>query len=210
MLLSNPKKGKNFPISPEGFPYIAASLVLVILFSRNFLPYLLFLMLLVFFRNPRRRIPAGEKLIVSPADGKVISIERKNGSVTVSIFMSLFDAHVTRAPLPGKVKSISYKKGKFYPAFRKDLTRDNERNSITFQLGNMEYRVDQVAGVVARRISCYISVGDEVEKGEIIGVICFGSLVEVDFPEEGVEITVKKGKKVKAGESVIGVLKHAC
>ncbi len=207
MLVECRRRSKNLPVSPEGFPCILLSLILVLLFPGSPFPYLLLLSFVLFFRNPRR-IPSGDpRLVVSPADGKIISIKREGGEVTVSIFMSLLDVHVNRAPLPGRVTGISYKKGKFYPAFRKDLTKDNERNTITFTFKNFSYKVSQVAGIVARRIVCYLATGDEVEKGEVIGIICFGSLVEATFPEDRVDITVVEGKKVKAGKSVIGVLR---
>ncbi len=201
------EKGKNLPISPEGIPYLFLFFLLLLLFRSSLIPYILFLFTAFFFRNPKRTPPKGENLIVSPADGKVIAIEEREGDITISIFMSLFDVHVNRAPLDGVVERMEYKKGKFYPAFRKDLTKDNERNIIFIRSGNFNYSIKQVAGIIARRIVCYVRRGSRLKKGEVIGIICFGSLVEVSLPKDHVDIVVTKGKKVKAGETVIGVVK---
>lgn len=200
---------KDFFLAPEGFPFIVGSFILVLIFPGSFIPYLFLFLFLFFFRNPKRQVPEKESLVVSPADGKVIGIDEDGDRVVISIFMSLLDVHVNRVPLGGVVEDIKYERGKFYPAFKKDLARENEKNTVVFRSGDVTYSVTQVAGVIARRIVCYLRRGDRVKKGEVMGIICFGSLVQVSFPRKRFKAFVRVGKRVKAGETIIGEVVHA-
>ncbi|MBO8131577.1 MAG: phosphatidylserine decarboxylase family protein [Candidatus Marinimicrobia bacterium] len=161
-----------------------------------------------FFRDPERIIPGGDKIIVSPADGRIIKIEEVNdhfcgNSILISIFMSLFDVHVNRAPLPGTVKKIEYKEGKFIAAYKKKADKENEKNVIYFNNGKYNFVVKQIAGVIARRIVSYVCEDDKVLKGQRIGMIMFGSRVDLIIPITS-SINVSIGQKVKAGQTIIG------
>lgn len=148
----------------------------------------------VFFRDPERT-PRGDG-IISPADGVVMRADKK-----VTIFMNVHNVHVNRAPLSGVVKRIEYRKGGYLPAFHKDSDR-NERNNITMETEYGDVEVTQIAGILARRIVCYVNEGDMVERGQRIGVIRFGSRADVTIPDE-FEVIVNPGDRVKAGESRI-------
>ncbi len=156
----------------------------------------------VFFRDPERTPPGDEDDAVSPADGRVISI--KDG--TISIFMNIHNVHVNRAPLAGTIAQIGYKPGGYIPAFNKD-SDVNERNHVVIstEYGNLE--LTQIAGVLTRRIVSYISEGCNVRRGQRIGMIRFGSRVDVIIPQ-GYGFTAKQGDKVKAGETVIAMRKE--
>jgi phosphatidylserine decarboxylase len=165
---------------------------------------------LFFLRNPSRDVPKGEHTIVSPADGKVADIqkyrepgERKAGAWRVGIFLSILDVHMNRMPCAGRVAYQVHTKGAFAPAYKKRAAAINENNAIgiTGTLG--EIRVKQIAGVVARRVVSWVKVGQQVEKGELFGMIRFGSRTEIYLPETFM-LKVKVGDRVKAGESVIG------
>src|SRR5262245_18872609 len=159
-----------------------------------------------FFRNPAREIPSDPRVIVSPADGKVVKVERVGNVTKLSIFLSIFDVHVNRSPIAGRIEAIDYKKGSFKPAFNHAASVENERNVIMVVQGNVKLVFTQIAGIVARRIVCWKKVGDMVSKGELIGLIRFGSRVDVLFPA-GTEVTVKPGMRVRGGSSVIGMVK---
>ena len=135
--------------------------------------------------------------ILSPASGKVMRIEGE----TISIFMHLYNQHITVAPLDGVIKEIIYEKGKFNPAF---LTKSdyNERNRIEMSTKYGDIKIVQIAGILTRRIRCEVKKGERIEKRQRIGKICFGSRVDVDIPE-GFEILVEKGDKVKCRETAI-------
>ncbi len=151
----------------------------------------------IFFRDPERFPRGDEEDAVSPADGKVISLNDK----TVSIFMNIHDVHVNRAPLAGIVKHIDYRPGGYIPAFNKD-SYVNERNHVVIETSYGVLGLTQIAGVLTRRIVSYISVGSNVKRGERIGMIRFGSRVDVVMPE-GYEFVVRINERVKAGETVI-------
>ncbi|HIH43641.1 MAG TPA: phosphatidylserine decarboxylase [Candidatus Methanoperedenaceae archaeon] len=152
---------------------------------------------LVFFRDPERMPAGSESDVISPADGKVISVKDR----TVCIFMNFDNVHVNRAPLSGTVKRIEYTGGSYIPAFNKDSLR-NERNRITFATAFGDIVVTQIAGIVTRRITSYISEGNRVERGQRIGMIRFGSRVDTMLPPD-FECTVSAGSMVKAGETII-------
>src|SRR5262244_3791917 len=160
-----------------------------------------------FFRNPKRQIPTDPRVIVSPADGRVVKIERVGQVTKLSIFLSIFDVHVNRSPIAGRVEAIDYKPGKFKPAFNHGASVENERNIIMVAQGNLKIVLTQIAGLIARRIVCWKKVGDTVEKGELIGLIRFGSRVDVLFPA-GTEVTVDRGARVRGGSSPIGIIKE--
>ena len=167
-----------------------------------------------FFRNPRRTTPEYEKLVIAPADGKVLKIEDLqnkeflNGSCKkVSIFMNVFNVHVNRIPYSGEVSLIHYKKGKFFSADLDKASEDNEKNIIKIKgMDGNEILVVQIAGLIARRIVCWIKEGMYVRKGDRFGLIRFGSCVELYLPADCI-ISVKVGEKVMAGETPIGCMK---
>jgi phosphatidylserine decarboxylase len=158
-----------------------------------------------FFRNPRRAIPEDPTVIVSPADGRVVKVERVGNVTKLSIFLSIFNVHVNRSPIGGRIEAMDYKPGRFRPAFNHAASVENERNIIMLSHGNMKLVFTQIAGLIARRIVCWKKVGDTVKKGELVGLIRFGSRVDVLFPA-GTEVTVRVGDRVRAGSSVIGVI----
>jgi phosphatidylserine decarboxylase len=158
------------------------------------------------FRDPERKSPGGEDLILSPADGRVEKIEKSTAgsSQRISIFMSLFDVHVNRVPVDGVVKEISYKPGRFIPAFRDKASEANEKNIIVIENEHGEVILKQIAGSLSRRIVCNLDPGQHVKKGERFGLIHFGSLVELILPIS-VRVKVKEQERVKGGETVLGV-----
>ncbi|HEY9245832.1 MAG TPA: phosphatidylserine decarboxylase, partial [Candidatus Methanoperedens sp.] len=157
---------------------------------------------LLFFRDPERRPKGEEEDAVSPADGKVISIDKR----TISIFMNIHNVHVNRAPLGGTVTHIDYKPGGYIPAFDKD-SLVNERNHIVLSTGHGILELTQIAGILTRRIVSYISEGNIVKRGERIGMIRFGSRVDVVVPE-GYEFVVGVNENVRAGETVMAIMKE--
>ena len=167
----------------------------------------LFVFVAFFFRNPKRSIPAAPQAIVSPADGKVVRLERVGNVTRMSIFLSLFDVHVNRSPIAGKIEAIDYRPGKFMVAFNDKASTDNERNIIMVNDGRITIVFTQIAGIVARRIVCWKKAGDVVGKGELVGLIRFGSRVDVLFPA-GTEATVSVGDRVKGGSTRIGLIKE--
>jgi len=176
------------------------------------IPALLFLFVLFFFRNPRRNIPAEENLILSPADGVILEIEEvfeekfiKDKTIRISIFLSIFNVHLNRSPLQGEVKYRHYRPGKFIPAFKSHASDINEKNFIGIESKGFKIMVCQITGFIARRIKCWVDEGKWLAAGEIIGIIKFGSGSEIFLPVTS-KILVKKGDRVKAGETVIGIL----
>ena len=161
-----------------------------------------------FFRNPPRKIPEDPRVIVSPADGKVVRLERVGNVTQMSIFLSLFNVHVNRSPIAGRIQAVDYRPGKFLAAYHAAASRENERNVVMVSDGRINVVFTQIAGVVARRIVFWRKVGDEVAKGELVGLIRFGSRVDVLFPA-GTEATVKVGDRVKGGSTQIGLVKGA-
>jgi phosphatidylserine decarboxylase len=158
-----------------------------------------------FFRNPRRVVPEDPKIIVSPADGRVVKVERVGNVTKLSIFLSIFDVHVNRSPISGRIEAMDYKPGRFHAAFNHTASVENEQNIIMLSQGNLKLVFTQIAGIIARRIVCWKKVGDVVEKGELVGLIRFGSRVDVLFPA-GTEVTVQTGDRVRGGSSPIGVI----
>lgn len=196
-------------IAKEGYPFIlilaAASVALFVFHQAAFALVLLALCVFVayFFRDPERKLALAGPEVLSPADGKVVSVRNENGLETVSIFLSIFDVHINRAPVSGKITKIEYRKGKFLVAFDERASNENEQNSITIDHEGRTVRFVQIAGLIARRIVCWKKEGEKIEAGERIGLIKFGSRVDVFLPS-GSRINVRVGQKVRAGETVIG------
>ncbi len=157
-----------------------------------------------FFRNPRREIPQGKNLLVSPADGKVVKISQQpDGTRAISIFLSIFDVHVNRSPISGRLEEIEYKRGRFKAAFDEEASRVNEQNILTISGQEATVVVRQIAGLIARRVICWKKPGECLQRGEVIGLIRFGSRVDIIVPER-VRILVKTGDRVRGGSSVLG------
>ena len=209
----------NSIIAREGFPFIIFSLIVTVLVAFSGIIWLTFLLaavtifIICFFRNPERYFLDDAKLVICPADGKVIRIEEVDitGTITgrfkkISIFMNVFNVHVNRAPYKGTVETISYHKGKFLSANLDKASAENERNEIMIrtQDGRVLWVV-QIAGLIARRIVCWTHEGAQLEKGERFGLIRFGSRVEVFLPLDS-RVVVHLGDKVKAGRTTIGYL----
>ncbi|MGV8059612.1 MAG: phosphatidylserine decarboxylase family protein [Smithellaceae bacterium] len=207
-------------IAQEGYPFIILSLIITVFVAFLGICWLLVLSVLIsffiiwFFRNPERHFLEEEKVVISPADGKVIKSEdiEMNGNITgkfkkISIFMNVFNVHVNRAPYNGKIEAINYHEGKFVSANLDKASSDNERNAIQIRTeeGSSIWAV-QIAGLIARRIVCWVKAGDTVKKGERFGLIRFGSRVDVYLPEDAL-IAVNIGQKVRAGETPLGYLR---
>ena len=167
----------------------------------------LFAFVAFFFRNPTRTIPGDPGTIVSPADGKVVRLERVGNVTRMSIFLSLFNVHVNRSPIAGRIEAVDYRPGKFLVAFNDKASTDNERNIVMVSDGRITIVFTQIAGIVARRIVFWKKAGDTVAKGELVGLIRFGSRVDVLFPA-GTEATVSVGDRVKGGSTRIGIIKE--
>jgi len=167
----------------------------------------LFAFVAFFFRNPTRTIPVDPLTIVSPADGKVVRVERVGNVTRMSIFLSLFNVHVNRSPIAGRIEAVDYRPGKFLVAFNDKASSDNERNIVMVSDGRITIVFMQIAGIVARRIVFWKKAGDTVTKGELVGLIRFGSRVDVLFPA-GTEATVSVGDRVKGGSTRIGIIKE--
>jgi len=168
--------------------------------------YLLAAFCLNFFRDPERVIPAGP-YAVSPADGKVVAIKPDDaGGLRISIFLNVFDVHVNRTPIGGKVASVTYKKGQFLVASSEDASEANEQSVITVDgvIAGRPTRVvfKQIAGLIARRILCYVQVGNTVETGQRIGLMKFGSRMDVFLGPEW-EVLVKAGERVAGGSAIL-------
>jgi phosphatidylserine decarboxylase len=154
-----------------------------------------------FFRDPERSPPDDDRLVISPADGKVL-LPRPG---RVSIFMNVFNVHVCRAPLGGTVEEVMHTPGDFLAAYREEASEQNERVALLVRGGSRAIRCTLVAGLIARRIVCRVAQGDQVRGGDRIGLIRFGSRVDVDLPE-GAEIRVAPGQKVRAGETALAAM----
>lgn len=201
----------NYIIAREGWPFIATALAFfIVALVVGSVPAMLILGALAafvawFFRNPERVVPEGDDIVVSPADGRVIFAEAlPGGGKKISIFMSVLNVHVNRIPRDGVVKKIDYNKGKFLVASKDKASLENEQNSVTITDGSgRDIRFVQIAGLIARRIVCYLKEGDAVNKGERYGLIRFGSRLDVYLPDD-FSFDVKVGDNIKGGESVLG------
>jgi len=200
----------------EGLPFILACGIAALLFfvAGWWVAAFLFLAggsaFAFFFRDPERKIPEGEHLLVSPADGRVVKIEDGAShpllpfpATRVSIFLSLLDVHITRAPLSAEVSKMEYHPGRFLPAYKEEASSKNESRSLFLKGDNADVFLRQIVGVAARRIKCYVRERDRVMKGQRMGLMYFGSRVEVFFPLS-VRVRASLGQKVRAGETVLG------
>jgi len=201
-------------MAKEGYPFLFPLLLVAGLFFYSGMnwPGSLFLALALFiasfFRDPERLIPSDEAAIVSPADGKIVGIAAEPDQTTrVSIFLSVFNVHINRSPIAGEVESVCYRPGKFKVAFDPTASTENEQNVLVIRSGSDKIKFSQIAGIVARRIVCWKKPGDSVAKGERVGLIKFGSRVDIFLPEN-VALSIKLGDKVQGGASVIGRIKH--
>ncbi len=196
------------------WPYLTGGLLLTVLLAVLAPPAaavfaaVLTLAVASFFRDPRRAIPASPDLILSPADGRVVGIEpgqgEHEGLTCVSIFLSVFNVHVNRAPVAGRVADIRYTPGQFLPAFREKASELNEQNFIALETDRGPMAVKQIAGLIARRIRCWKRPGDTVARGEKIGFITFGSRVDLYLPLAA-DLKVRLGDRVRGGTSVMAV-----
>jgi phosphatidylserine decarboxylase len=204
------------PIAPQAWPLTAGLALLAIGVIALGLPWLaglcalLALLNLAFFRNPQRHPPAGERLAVAPADGRVVEAEPLaepddfvGRSQRVAIFLSILDVHVNRVPLGGKVRAVRRSGSRFLAAFRAEASEENVRTRLDIEAPTgIRYAVSQITGLIARRIVCHPSEGSTLERGEPYGLICYGSRVEILLPASS-EIRVKPGEHVRGGETVI-------
>jgi phosphatidylserine decarboxylase len=209
------------PIHREGYPFIGAfalvSLILFFLWSPlGWLGTIMTAWCAYFFRDPPRATPIGERIVVAPADGRISQVtnavppkELELGErpvPRVSIFMSVFDCHVNRSPVSGRIERIVYKPGKFINADLDKASEDNERNALVIASSGTRIGVVQIAGLIARRIVSFRKVGETIGAGERFGLIRFGSRVDVYLPE-GVRPQVGEGQTATAGETVIADLR---
>lgn len=204
-------------LAPEGWPFIGLGLgftALAALLSTVAGLVLLVLTLAVaaFFRDPDREVPEGAGLVVAPADGKVVIVEPTAdghyagpGRTQISIFLSILDVHVNRTPVEGTIVDVEYHPGDFLPAFSDKASLRNEQNRITLDGPDGPIGVTQIAGIVARRIVFRPEVGDRLDRGERLGLIRFGSRLDVFVPT-GTDVKVAIGDRVRAGSSVLAVL----
>ena len=162
----------------------------------------------LFFRDPERIIPQTPETIVSPADGRVMEIVPENTQTRrISIFLSLWDVHINRAPYGGVVRSVVYTPGEFLAAYRQEASLVNEANTVTIADHSREFIVKQIAGVLARRIVCRVRPGYTLEKGQRYGLIRFGSRTDLLLPATA-EIAVQVGDVVRGGETILAFLKE--
>jgi phosphatidylserine decarboxylase len=210
----------NWPLAREGLPFILVGFILTFLliymgfFFVSIVTGIITLFITFFFRDPDRRNDTGPGSILTPADGTILEIKHLGDpnnplgkpALKISVFMSIFNVHVNRFPVAGTVKKITYQPGKFFRANLDKASKFNENNRIMLETNDSRtIIVIQIAGIIARRIACWIKEGDRLNAGQRFGLIRFGSRLEVYLPEDS-RITAKPGQKVKAGETVIGYL----
>jgi phosphatidylserine decarboxylase len=190
---------------------LALTALIFFLFGVEFGGYVflgLSLFVAFFFRDPERMVSPDKAAIVSPADGKIVRVSaEKDGTTRVSIFLSLFNVHINRSPIAGKVEMVTYHPGKFKVALDARASVENEQNVLIIGNGSHHIKFSQIAGILARRIVCWKKEGDRVEKGERIGLIKFGSRVDIFLPRD-VALAVNLGDKVKGGSTIIGRFIH--
>ena len=208
----------RIPIAKDGYMFILPLAVLTGIFwalSWFWVTGLfvgLFLFVTWFFRDPERSIPEDPNAIVSPGDGKIVEIISEKDPLLdeaytrVSIFLNVFNVHVNRVPISGKIQATRYNPGKFFNAASHKASLDNEQSAILLNNGHVTILVKQIAGLIARRIVCWAKEGDEYQRGQRFGLIRFGSRVDIFLPE-GTDIKVEIGDIVSGGSSIIGYLK---
>ena len=210
---------RKFPIAKEGMIFIiplgALSLLLWIVSFPALAAFCSFLTFFViyFFRDPERAIPPGEKAILSPADGKVIQVQPcvedrflRGPAIKISVFMSVFNVHVNRNPLTARIIDSSYSVGKFFRADLDQASAANERNALLVETEEgARLVVIQIAGLIARRIVCWVKKGDRVVRGRRFGLIRFGSRLDIYLPPS-TQLQVRVGQKTLAGQTILGYL----
>jgi len=210
----------NYPhpiIAREGWPFLAISLILAIAVTVwcavwSIPLWIVFIFVLQFFRDPPREIPQDSGAVLSPADGRVIKVERtqdpygKREAILISVFMNVFNVHSNRSPVDGKVEQVQYFPGKFVNADLDKASLENERNAVVLTTNDgRTVTFVQVAGLIARRILCYIKPGDQLARGQRYGFIRFGSRVDVYLPLDA-QVKVSIGDKVSATTTILAVL----
>lgn len=211
----------NYPhpiLAREGWPFIAASLIISGLFQFAFgfgwsIPlWVITLLVIQFFRDPARTVPTPKDAVLSPADGRIVAIEHTQDpyllrpAIKISVFMNIFNVHSNRSPINGQVEKIWYHPGSFLNAALNKASLENERNAIHAKLENGQDIVFvQIAGLVARRILCYVKEGETLHKGQRYGFIRFGSRVDVYLPTSA-KVNVSLGDKVNATETILADL----
>lgn len=210
----------NYPhplLAREGWPFIIGSgaVAAVVTYACGWgwaAPVWIFFVFCVqFFRDPPREIPQGEKLVLSPADGRIVAIEPvrdpwlERDTLKVSVFMNVFNVHSNRSPVDGEVKQVWYHPGKFINADLAKASTENERNALHIRSGEHDITCVQVAGLIARRILCYVEAGAQLTRGQRYGFIRFGSRVDVYLPT-GSRVKVTIGDKVSATTTVLAEL----
>lgn len=207
-------------IVKDGYPFIIAAVILTLIVYYFFgmvaaaVPAVLAAFFIYFFRNPSRSMPYDPNILYSPADGTVMAVEDiyddeylNEPATKVTVFLSVFNVHVNRSPIDGEIKYQRYTCGQFVPAYKKSASFENERHAIGLDNGRMRILVTQVAGLLARRIVSWVTLGHQMKQGECYGMIKFGSSTELVVPKN-VEITVKKGDTVVGGITVMGRIKQ--
>ncbi len=208
------------PIAKEGYIFIAIGVVLTLgsyfLLGQSITIFLgaLTFFCLWFFRDPKRKVPQEADLLVSPADGKVVDISSveedrffKKPAIKVSIFLNVFNVHVNRVPVEGKVTDVIYNAGRFLNAGSPKASLDNEQNAVILEMPNGKKIICvQIAGLIARRIVCWTKKGDNLDRGQRFGLIRFGSRVDLFLPTD-TEINVSMGDKVIGGETILGKIR---
>ena len=224
MSVLNSIRSQLAPIHPEGYPFVGVAVVATVILlwlwpSLGWLAVAATAWCAYFFRDPKRVTPVREGIVVAPADGRVSQIANvvppqelvlgERALPRISIFMSVFDCHVNRSPVPGRVERIVYRAGKFLSADLDKASEDNERNAFVIATGaGQRFGVIQIAGLVARRIVPFVREGEAVAAGQRIGMIRFGSRVDVYLPE-GARPLVAEGQTAIAGETALADFKSA-
>jgi phosphatidylserine decarboxylase len=214
----------HLAVSRHGIPFLFFSLVVILLSIiitmdwTNWARYpvilsgvVLFLLFLQFFRDPERISPSESGLILAPADGRIIKVSEETDDVypgkhgvLISIFMSLWNVHVNRVPFSGKVTRKNYQPGRFLPAFKNEASQQNEQCSLIIETDGQSVLLRQVSGILARRIITYPKEGDSVKRGERLGMILFGSRLDLIVPSE-TKVMISHGDKTIAGKTVVGI-----
>jgi phosphatidylserine decarboxylase len=217
MSIANSIRAQIPPIHPEGYPFIGgfalASLILFWIWTPlGWIGTVLTLWCALFFRDPARVTPVRDGIVVAPADGRISMITQAMAPAElglgdkplprISIFMNVFNCHVNRSPAAGKIERIAYRPGTFINAELDKASEDNERNSVVIASANGRIGVIQIAGLVARRIVCFVREGQSIGAGERFGLIRFGSRLDVYLPD-GTTVLVSEGQTAVAGETIL-------
>jgi phosphatidylserine decarboxylase len=205
-------------LAREGWPFIAGTVVAAVLvsalagFAWSIPLWIVALFVIQFFRDPPRAVPTQANAVLSPADGRIVKVEKVadpytgRESLLISVFMNVFNVHSNRAPVDGTVERVAYSPGKFVNADLDKASTENERNALVIQLaGGERIAVVQVAGLIARRILCYVKAGDALKRGQRYGFIRFGSRVDVYLPLSA-RPRVAVGDKVAATSTILAEL----